>query len=275
MKKLLALVLCVMMFVSIIPTSAFAEEGILTLYPWIDTPIGSAAAYNKEIKDMIKNTREEIEGAYAVMAADKSVYNTAKAMDDTVVGLVDALAKQLIGEEIWVQQVDGVGYPHRFNKDDSDAVKALVRKWVDDKVASKLADNTYKFYDGDDYFPLKYAQVFADSVAKALTDKDFQKGYEAVATYFAVSKLMKNVNDKLEDEWKALRDEAYGTKFDTKFADRYPVLAEYYVDTFAELYDDPDASLGLWDYYNDELISLVAPYADFPFAHYAEICDFD
>ena len=74
MKKLLALVLCVMMFVSIIPTSAFAEE-ILTLYPWIDTPIGSAAAYKKEIKDMIKNTREEIEGAYAVMAADKSIYN--------------------------------------------------------------------------------------------------------------------------------------------------------------------------------------------------------
>ena len=99
MKKLLALVLCVMMFVSIIPTNAFAEE-ILTLYPWIDTPIGSAAAYKKEIKDMIKNTREEIEGAYAVMAADKSIYNTAKAMDDTVVGLVDALAKQLIGEEI-------------------------------------------------------------------------------------------------------------------------------------------------------------------------------
>ena len=274
MKKLLALVLCVMMFVSIIPTSAFAEE-VLTLYPWIDTPIGSAASYKKEIKDMIKNTREEIEGAYAVMAADKSIYNTAKAMDDTVVGLVDALAKQLIGEKIWVQDVNGVGYEHRFNKDDSDVVKALLRKWVDDKVASKLADNTYKFYDGDDYFPLKYAQVFADSVAKALTDKDFQKGYEAVATYFAVSKLMKNVNDKLEDEWKALRDEAYGTKFDTKFADRYPTLAEYYVDTFAELYDDPDAALGLWDVNNDELISLVAPYADYPFASYAEICDFD
>ena len=48
MKKLLALVLCVMMFVSIIPTSAFAEE-VLTLYPWIDTPIGSAAGYKKEI----------------------------------------------------------------------------------------------------------------------------------------------------------------------------------------------------------------------------------
>ena len=251
MKKLLALILCVMMFVSIIPTSAFAEE-VLTLYPWIDTPIGSAAGYKKEIKDMIKNTREEIEGAYAVMAADKSIYNTAKAMDDTVVGLVDALAKQLIGEKIWVQDVNGVGYEHRFNKDDSDVVKALLRKWVDDKVASK-----------------------PNSVAKALTDKDFQKGYEAVATYFAVSKLMKNVNDKLEDEWKALRDEAYGTKFDTKFADRYPALAEYYVDTFAELYGDDDASLGLWDFYNDEMIWPVAPYVDYPIASYAEICDFD
>jgi hypothetical protein len=272
MKKLLALVLCVMMFVSILPTSAFAEE-IGSLYPWIDIPMGSAASYKNEIKDMIKNTREEIEGAYAVMAADKSIYGTAKAMDDTVVGLVDALAKNLIGEEIWVQDTDSAGYPHRFNKDDSDAVKALLRKWVDAKIAGKLADNTYKFYDGDDYFPLKYAQVFADSVAKVLTDKDFQKGYEAVATYFAVSKLMKDVNDKLEDEWKALRDDAYGTKFDTKFAERYPLLAEYYVDTFAELYDDDDPSLGLYDLYNDEIISLVAPYADFPIASFAEIVD--
>ena len=271
MKKLLALVLCVMMFVSIIPTSAFAaDEEIEGLYPWMDMPLLSAAAYKNDIKDMIKNSREEIEGAYGIMAANKSVYNTAKAMDETVVGLVDALAKQLIGEKIWVQDVDGIGYSHRFNKDDSDAVKDMIRAWVDVKVASKIADNTYKFYDGDDYFPLKYAQVFADSVAKVLTDKDFQKGYEAVATYFAVTKLMKDVNDKLEDEWKALRDEAAGTKFDNKFADRYPVLAEFYVDTFAEMLDD-DASLGLYDENGD--IIWDAPYTAFPFAQYWEVLD--
>ncbi len=265
MKKLLALVLCVMMFVSIIPTSAFAEE-ILSPYPWIDMPLLSAAAYKNDIKDMIKNSREEIESAYGIMAANKSVYNTAKAMDETVVGLVDALAKNLIGEKVYIM---GEG-ERRFTKDDADDVKDLIRAWVDVKVASKIADNTYKFYDGDDYFPLKYAQVFADSVAKVLTDKDFQKGYEAVATYFAVTKLMKDVNDKLEDEWKALRDEAAGTKFDNKFADRYPVLAESYVDTFAEMFDD-EASLGLYDENGD--VIWAAPYTAYPHAQYWEVLD--
>ena len=230
MKKLLALVLCVMMFVSIIPTSAFAEEELVETYPWIDMPLLSAAAYKNDIKDMIKNSREEIEGAYGIMAANKSVYNTAKAMDETVVGLVDALAKNLIGEKVYIM---GEG-ERRFTKDDADDVKDLIRAWVDVKVASKIADNTYKFYDGDDYFPLKYAQVFADSVAKALTDKDFQKGYEAVATYFALRQIVSDVNDQLEKDYEKFQNGIDG-KFDAKFADRYPVLAENFIDTYGEM----------------------------------------
>ncbi len=258
MKKLLALILCVMMFVSVIPTMAFAENdqnppaAAAVAYPWIDNPLMAAAQYKKEIENMMKNTKEDIQNAYAEFASNKVVYSTAKGMDDTIVGLVDAITADLIGKKIAVYNADGTldktdptKVQYQFKKADADNIKDLVRGLIDKKVADKMTENEYKFvskYNDDgsvkEINPIKYAQTFADSVSAVLTDKDFQKGYEAVATYFALDSLVRNVNDTLKDEYKAFYGDV-DKDFDKDFQTKYPKLFASYIDTIAE--NNPEA----------------------------------
>ena len=262
MKKLLALILCVMMFVSVIPTMAFAEDAQTpaagddaadaVAYPWIDNPLMAAAQYKKEIENMMKNTKEDIQNAYAEFASNKVVYSTAKGMDDTIVGLVDAITADLIGKKIAVYNADGTldktdptKVQYQFKKADADNIKDLVRKLIDVKVADKMLENEYKFvtkYNDNgsvkEINPIKYAQTFADSVSAVLTDKDFQKGYEGVATYFALASLVKNVNDTLKDEYKAFYGDV-DKDFDKDFETKYPELFASYIDTIAEGAENP------------------------------------
>jgi len=118
-----------------------------------------------------------------------------------------------------------------------------------------MADNTYKYvtkYNDDgtikEIDPIKYAQVFSKAVSDALTNKDFQKGYEAVATYFALSSLVKDVNDKMKDEYEAFYN-SVDKDFDKDFQKNYPALWTQYIDTLndkakmpAKYIDDPWAT---------------------------------
>ena len=138
-------------------------------------------------------------------------------------------------------------------------------------VAEKMTKDAYKYMDGTKVLPLKYAQVFADSVAKALTDKDFQKGYEAVATYFALMQIVSDVNDELDKKYEEFENSVDG-KFDAKFADRYPDLAADFIDTYSEilaanvaeiLENDEDAELILaTDPWAVELPAFMGSWAD-------------
>ena len=219
MKKLLALILCVMMFVSVIPTMAFATDEAAA-YQYGDEafatpttiPLESASAYKTMIKNLVDNTRDNIQFAYKVLAGDQVVYAAAKSMDESVVGLVDGLANTLIEKG-------------KMNKAAADNVKFNMRRLVDGLVAAKITENLYKALDSDgDVDPLKYAQLVANSVNDVLTDKDFQKGYETVATFFALANLVSDVNDELKDQRDAFL-ETINSTFDEKFAERYPTLA--------------------------------------------------
>ena len=280
MKKLLALILCVMMFVSVIPTMAFATDGNtdkdaagtpaattqkpnkvdaaakakdIAKYPWIDNPLMDVAQYKKEIENMVKNTKEDLQDAYGELISNKVVYSTAKGMDDTIVGLIDAITADLVGKKIVVYKDDGTFDPTKtaypFTKKDVDTVKKQVRYLIDGMVATKMAENDYKYitkYNDDgsikEIDPIKYAQVFSQAVSDSLTNKDFQKGYEAVATYFALSSLIKDVNDTLKDEYKAFYGDV-DKDFDKDFEKNYPALYGQYIDTLADLSKYAPASL--------------------------------
>jgi len=91
MKKLLALILCVMMFVAIIPTAAFADPAPVrahadqTTLPL--TPIPSAA----KSADLIKKAKENIDYMYNTLAADNAVFSTIQSMDSIVGSLATNL----------------------------------------------------------------------------------------------------------------------------------------------------------------------------------------
>ena len=224
MKKLLALILCVMLFVSIIPTAAFAADATARASGEADKPFLKASEYKKEIANMIKNTKASIETAYGVLVGDQVVYATAKGMDDVLVGLVDGIAADLIANG-------------KMSKDVADTAKETLRAVIDTMVATEMAKNAYKYTDGTKIDPVKYAQVFSKAVADTLTNKDFQKGYEDVATYFALSALVKNVNDQLKKEQEAFA-ESVNASFDKNFEKYYPELWENYVDTLTDLAND-------------------------------------
>jgi len=231
MKKLLALILCVMMFVAVIPTSAFAHT-----YgdPNVDNPLYSATEYATQIKNMIKNTKSNIEKSYKFLAADQVVYGSAKAMDDMIVGLVDGIGNTLIEKEL-------------MKKAGVDGIKDNVRSYIDGAVAKKISENYYKALDKDGKRdPILYAQLVADSIQGALTDKDFQKGYEAVATYWALASLIKDTKDSLKDARKDFAD-SVDKKFQADFAKKYTALVDEYIDTLDTAATKAAANSLAWD----------------------------
>ena len=230
MKKLLALILCVMLFVSVIPTAAFAADAAARASGKADNPLLTAAEYKKEIANMVKNTKKSIESAYGVLTMDQVVYASAKGMDDVLVALVNGIADDLIA--------DGA-----MTKAEATAITNSVRELIDGMVAKKIAANAYKYTDGTSKDPIAYAQVFADAVASVLTDKNFQKGYEDVATYFAMVALVDNINTELAKQYAAFA-ESVDVDFDDTFTKQYTQLVAQYVDTFAEGLEAPEMP---WD----------------------------
>ena len=239
MKKLLALILCVMMFVSVIPTMAFATEGdkydTSKVDPIPADPTGkddlkSASDYKKQVEKMIANTKKNVATAYGVLAMNQVVYSSAKSMDDVIVGLVDQIADQISGKTI-----NGTKYTADKLDEFKTNSKKSVRAVIQDLVIKEIGDNESKYKDKDGKIdPVKYGQVVAGAVNKALNDKDFQAGYQAVATYFALA----NVADSINDELKKQRDEfkdSIDTSFDKDFTGYYEKLVADYVDTLKEL----------------------------------------
>ena len=238
MKKLLALILCVMMFVSVIPTMAFATSGATYDTSVVATKtdvtlkkdLEAASAYKKQIEKMIENTKKNVATAYGVLAMNQVVYSSAKSMDDVIVGLVDQIADQISGKTI-----NGTKYDAATLKTFKDDHKKSVRAIIEDIVIAEIKDNQHKYLDKDGKIdPLKYGQVIADAVNTALNNKDFQAGYQAVATYYALANVADSINDELKKQRDAFKD-SIDTSFDKDFTGYYEKLVADYVDTLKEL----------------------------------------
>ena len=234
MKKLLALILCVMMFVAVIPTAAFA--GGLP----VDNPLLTAKDYQKHIENIIKNTKSNVESSYKSLVGDQVVYTSAKAMDDSVVSLVDAIANPLIEKG-------------EANKAWADLCKDAIRLYLDKAVAKKIVDDYYKALDKDgNRDELKYAQLVANSINSALTDKDFVAGYQAVATNFALRALVSDMSKEIKDQYKAFA-QGVDSSFEKKFAEKYTILVDDYIDTLATGAAKAANNAVAWDALQDAL----------------------
>jgi hypothetical protein len=133
MKKLLALVLCVMMFVSVLSTNAFADKATVSAHPDFDTGLLTdtprAAANNKAIK----NAKENIEYMYGALAADNAVFGTIKSMDS----VIGSIASDLFSG---VDEFRGI--PGGKLKDNT---KTVLRDYIGSSIVSYLEDHSDKF----------------------------------------------------------------------------------------------------------------------------------
>jgi len=208
MKKLLALILCVMMFVAVIPTAAFAD----TVYT-----ANSGWASKSASKDAIDSAKDNIEAAYGALVADKTVYGTVQAID----GIITSMAKGFFAD-----LEDGATlFDVDFTQDNLiDGTKGFLRSVIGEEICKEMDKKFVKWFDTDTkkIDPLKYMEVFASAASKAFTSDKAQKAIEDLAYELAWAQVIKSVTDDLDDmyddvdDWILDNTDFYKTYFNGK-----------------------------------------------------------
>jgi hypothetical protein len=131
MKKLLALILCVMMFVAVIPTAAFAanqtENPPTQTATWVRPEIHDMMTY-KAASDAISHAKANIDYLYGTLTANTAVFGTVKTMDDVVNGLVTDMF------------AGTTGY---FNGVPVGTIKDNVKMYMKDVIGGSIIDYMY------------------------------------------------------------------------------------------------------------------------------------
>jgi hypothetical protein len=172
MKKLLALILCVMMFVAIIPTAAFAA------YDTTDQRTWAGESQNKKIVEALRTNLEGMYGSYAV---DTSVYKTVKGIDDMMKDMVDAML------EGYAPNIHGTMTSSTAL---NDAILAGLRSTIGGEITDYIDKHRSDYYVTDSlghlvFNPAKYAGVFSTAASKALTSGKAAAGLQAFMIYAA------------------------------------------------------------------------------------------
>jgi hypothetical protein len=210
MKKLLALILCVMMFVAVIPTSAFAASKVVgsgsTVASFTTVPDKVDkfdSVYNA--KKAVEAASDAIQAMYGGVAADQGVFATVKAIDSVVVDL----SKQIFDG---VDKLDVLGTTYT-NKTLTDNTKAYLRTHIGGEIIDYMKDHigTYaelkeiKDANGNVigkytvYDPVKYMNAFATAASKAMSGEKGAKNIEAIVYSMAAAKVQKDSLDAMKD----------------------------------------------------------------------------
>jgi hypothetical protein len=229
MKKLLALILCVMMFVAVIPTAAFAGGGIVGPTNPVPTPPVAPATYTTWEGKMtatkaVEDLGDAIKNMYGGIAADQGVFNTVKAIDETVKSLADQMFDGVDKFSFGYVVKDATGNyvekskSYTTNKALTDDAKEYLREHIGNEItkymnehlssftstktvkvpdptdSTKLIDKTYTVYD-----PVKYMNNFATAASKAMSSDKAAKNIEAIVYAAALAKTQKEAKDKMDD----------------------------------------------------------------------------
>ncbi len=199
MKKLLALILCVMMLVAVVPTAAFADS-----ISGGAVPSKSGWADKQTSAQLIKNLRDDMKAMAFSLAADQTVVGVAKSFHD----LAEGLAKQMFDGVESVKIKDKTIY----HDDLVDHTRAYIKSVIGAEIMKELDANKNGWYtpakDGKpaSYNPEKYLNAFATAATKAVNSAKAQKGIEALVMGLAALKQQQAVNDAGEDLYYDLVD---------------------------------------------------------------------
>jgi hypothetical protein len=208
MKKLLALVLCVMMFVAVIPTSAFAAGETTTTKAWADKAVSNTA---------IKEAEKSIKNMYTAIATDELVFGTAKSLYD----LSNGLAENMFDGIASVDNASGTG--KTYHDDLVKNTREYMNGIIGDSIANYISERKDVFKSDSingNVDPEKYLKVFVAAVNDAVTSEKAQKGLQAFVYDLFALKTMSAVKGQAEDIQTAIKDWGtskwgeFGTSFD-------------------------------------------------------------
>jgi len=171
MKKLLALILCVVMVLSLAP-AAFAA------YDTSDQRVWRGAS---QTKDIVNALRTNVESMYGSIAANNGVFQTVKAIDDMMDGLVKEMVKDY-------NPTSTTGVRSLSGSDLKDAVMAGLRSTIGGEISDYLTKHAYEYYTYDSlgnriFNPSKYAGVFATAASNAVSSEKAVAGIQAYMYY--------------------------------------------------------------------------------------------
>jgi hypothetical protein len=160
MKKLLALVLCVMMFVAVIPTAAFAATTVTPVpadLPKAGTSEWPATSVSKKA---ISNAKDNIERVYGTLAADSAVFGTIKSVDSVITDIAKDLFKDV---DSWTYPVTTYSMVHGtpvtttndvtiYNSTLVDNTKTLLRGLIGSSITTYMNKHIGDFASTGSYF---------------------------------------------------------------------------------------------------------------------------
>jgi len=219
MKKLLALILCVMMFVAVIPTAAFAVTIPSMAVPTTSGKYVPGWRSQLAAEKAIDAASDNIEALYLTLAADKGVFAVVSAIDGVVTGISD---------EIWgdVDEVSiGTALQKKLGTDPkvtgefmNDVTKFYLRTVIGNEIMNYM-NNHWGAYathaavrdittgevvgTATKIDPAKYMKTFADAACKAVGSDKAIANIQGVILSLAAGKAYDDFLDNLDD----LRDE--------------------------------------------------------------------
>jgi hypothetical protein len=196
MKKLLALILCVMMFVSVMSTAAFAA---------VPNPAKQRKWEGSQAQDVVEALRTNVQNMYGSMAADHVVFDTMKSTNSMINDLIDEALKE------YSPNAKGTNTPKNTIRD---AMRAGIKSAVGGTMAEYINDHVNDFTTNDKFGntvfdPIKYATVYGQALSKALSSKDAVNGIQAYMMYG----LQRSAYEKLANEAEILRTRVAGESF--------------------------------------------------------------
>ena len=191
MKKLLALILCVMMFVAVIPTAAFAEEAAATT-----TKSGYLA--KKDAKAAADAAKDAIETMLKGIAADQGVFGTVSAIDSVVTSMAKAMFEGI--DSVNLKAIDAK-LDYDFTADDlTNTTKAYLRNAIGSEINEYMTKHKKAFQDNDDNIdPEKYMNTFAKAASDSLNSAKAQQNLQALMYSVAMAKFMDDIADQKSD----------------------------------------------------------------------------
>jgi hypothetical protein len=193
MKKLLAMILCVVMVMSLAP-AAFAAGttgGVGTPYILDRIPAyDDTAVAKKTISDLGK----DMKAMYYAIAADETVFGTAKG----IYSMTDSLAKELLKD---IEKFETPWGTTIYQEDLIDNVRAGLNHMIGNEISNYLNERVDSFTNSTTgrVQPDKYLNTFVKAVNNALTSEKGQKNIEAMVYGLAALSLQKSVNDRADD----------------------------------------------------------------------------
>jgi len=210
MKKLLAMILCVAMVLSIAP-AAFAGAGSTGGWYNYDEEYERTPKYASTgvAKKAITDLGKDMKAMYYAIAADETVFGTAKGIYDMTNGMAKDLLKDTDKLEYWaLDPTTGVPVKHTIYQEDLiDNVRSGFNHIIGDEIANYLTKHRGSFTDSDNNFkPDKYLNTFVKAVNEALTSEKAQKNIQALVYGLATINLQKSVNDRADDLYDEIVD---------------------------------------------------------------------